>query len=296
MTLPTYKETRISTNTIIAISNSTLNLQNIYDKIPIAEYNVPMRKRGRKKKNHMDDFIKTEVLTGSIVLAKYENNVRGNNPKSKKTKKFFRNSLTVIMFIDDSFVNFKVSQNGKFQMTGCRNIDKAYTSIRLFWDVVSTLPDTHTLDGDMFEVVFIPAMQNVDFDIGFMVNRENLSRYINVNTEYYSILEASFGYTGANIKFPLKHDIMSLETGRFIRAKDGTWNFDKVPYSYHLKFLNEKEKMKKIKKQRYNTFLIFNSGRCLLSGITGEYMVDAFNQFIEIVRECRDLIEQHPIF
>jgi len=129
-----------------------------------------------------------------------------------------------------------------------------------------------------------------------MVNRENLSRYININTDYYSILEASFGYTGANIKFPLTHDIMTLNTGRLILSKDEKWVFDTVPFSYHLKFLSEKEKIKKINKERYNTFLVFQSGRCLLSGVTGEYMVDAFNKFIEIVRNCKDLIEENPIF
>jgi hypothetical protein len=47
-------------------------------------------------------------------------------------------------------------------------------------------------------------MTNIDFNVGFTINRENLDKYINSNTDYNSLLETSFGYTGVNIKIPMQ--------------------------------------------------------------------------------------------
>ena len=46
-------------------------------------------------------------------------------------------------------------------------------------------------------------MSNINFSLGFCINKENLDEYINKNTNYYSLLETTFGYTGVNIKIPL---------------------------------------------------------------------------------------------
>ena len=43
-------------------------------------------------------------------------------------------------------------------------------------------------------------MTNIDFNVGFNINREELDIYINSSTLFNSLLETSFGYTGVNIK------------------------------------------------------------------------------------------------
>ena len=79
-------------------------------------------------------------------------------------------------------------------------------------------PDIYSFeDGcDNFEAILVPAMRNIDFSLGFYVNREELDSYINEETEYTSLLETSFGYTGVNIKIPMNKDIRSLRLEKMI--------------------------------------------------------------------------------
>ena len=59
-------------------------------------------------------------------------------------------------------------------------------------------------------------MTNIDFDLGFNINRIHLDKYIKQKTEHKSIYEPSYGYTGANIKFKMKdnmaHPILSYQS------------------------------------------------------------------------------------
>ena len=50
-------------------------------------------------------------------------------------------------------------------------------------------------------------MTNIDFNVGFIINRENLDKHMNELENFNSLLETSFAYTGVNIKFPLKEQI-----------------------------------------------------------------------------------------
>ena len=51
----------------------------------------------------------------------------------------------------------------------------------------------------------------LDFDIGFYVDREKLANYMSTQTEFHSLLETSFGYTGVNIKIPIQNDVSDMK-------------------------------------------------------------------------------------
>ena len=119
----------VSTKTIIGYSDLKMDLEYLYTFLPITEYIEKEKKRGRKRKETEVDP-NVNITKGSIITLKYEDNFRGVNLKKKKRSKnnlkHFRNALTVIMKVDDNkYINFKISQNGKFQITGAKSSEQA---------------------------------------------------------------------------------------------------------------------------------------------------------------------------
>jgi TATA-box binding protein (TBP) (component of TFIID and TFIIIB) len=297
---PNFNDNKVSTKTIIAITNISLDIKKLFDELPIVDYSIIPKKRGRKKK--VDSVITHQkVNVGAIIALKYENQIRGVDTK-KKTKtnkkkrvKFFRNSITIIMIIDDKKLNFKVSRNGKFQITGCKINNQAESCIKFIWKYIKNIDGSYEFKNNtcnILECTFIPAMRNIDFDLGFLVDREKLSKHINLMTNYYSMLEASFGYTGVNIKFPMKHSLNDLLVKKIINTKDDLWDEIDIPYVEHLEYLTSKEKEKNLTKERYNTFLVFHSGKVIMSGMTSKFMEQTYYEFLDIIRECYDKIQE----
>lgn len=302
LVFPEFDNIKVSTKTFIVMSNLNLDIEKLFDFLPITEYIVIPKRRGRKKKNKPADPNK-DIESGSIITLEYQNNIRGVDLKKKKkkdTKKsgnYFRNSLTVVMIIDGKKVNFKASNNGKFQMTGCKYDIHAEQCVKWFWEYIKDASNTYSFinnkeDDKSLKMIFIPAMRNIDFSLNFIVDREKLDEYFNTCTEYRSLLETSFGYTGVNIKIPLKKEIRSLMLKQ-IEYRKGKWiEPTEVPYDTYLDMLSEKEKLKKLQKSRYNTFLVFHSGKIIMSGMEASFMKDTYYEFLDIIRDCYDIIEE----
>ena len=108
LTFSKFEDNKVSTKTIIANTNLDLNIGEIFKILPVTPYEVVIKKRGRKKNIVVEDPNK-DILSGSIITIKYENQLRGIETKKRKAKsrgKFFRNSITVIMVIDDKKINY----------------------------------------------------------------------------------------------------------------------------------------------------------------------------------------------
>jgi TATA-box binding protein (TBP) (component of TFIID and TFIIIB) len=250
---------------------------------------VPKR-RGRKKKSIIVDPNKN-IPDGSIITLDLANNIRGVVLKKKKKKEgkvndYFRNSVTVVMVIDGKKINFKISRNGKFQMTGCKQDFHAENCVKYIWEYLRGNMDIYSIpDGKSFKAIFIPAMRNIDFSLGFVLDREKLDEYFNTHTSYYSLLETSIGYTGVNIKIPVKKPITELQI-KELTYKDDGWITPKfIPYQKYLDTLKPKEQQKKIDKERFNTFLIFHSGKCICSSMCEDFARDTYYEFIDIIQK-----------
>lgn len=317
---PVFDDIEVSTKTFIVMTNLILNIDNMVDLLPITEYILVPKRRGRKKKNEPSDP-NTHIKSGSVITVDYKNKVRGvdlNRRKKRKDKKrgnYFRNSATIIMIIDNKLINYKVSANGKFQMTGCKHDKQAEECVKWFWvhikdnneiyrfsntdqicdmkkerkqvdDNFISIPDTS------FKAIFIPAMRNIDFSLNFCVDREKLDEYFNTCTDYHSLLETSFGYTGVNIKIPIKKSIKELMLKKLV-YEGGDWGKETfIQYTEYLDMLPDKDVTKKLKKLRYNTFLVFHSGKTIMSGMEMSFMRDEYYEFLNIIRECYDIIEE----
>ena len=56
--------------------------------------------------------------------------------------------------------------------------------------------------------------------------------------------------------------------------------------------LNQKEQDKKLSKKRYNTFLVFHSGKTIMSSLCADYARDTYYKFMDIVTKNRELFEE----
>lgn len=294
-----FDDIKVSTKTFIVMTNLSLNINNLFEHLPITDYIVVPKRRGRKKKNEKVDPNK-DIANGSIITLEYEDRLRGVDLKKKKEKNkngkkdnFFRNSVSCVMIIDDKRINFKMSKNGKFQMTGCKFDDQAKQCVKFIWEYIKNNEEIYTIpENKPLEVLFVPAMRNIDFALGFLVDREKLDAYFNMHTEYNSLLETSFGYTGVNIKLPIIKPITELKIKKIVYEDDDWGEETMVTYQNYLDLLKPKEQEKKLKQQRYTTFLVFHSGKTILSGLSYDFCKPVYYEFLNIIRECYDVIEE----
>lgn len=294
---PNFNDIPVSTKTYIVMTNLTFDIKKLHEYLPITEYVVVPKRRGRKKKVSVNDPNKN-IPNGSIISLDFANNVRGVSLKKKKKKDgkstdYFRNSFTIIMMMDGKKINFKICNNGKFQMTGIKKDIQAEECIKSVWNYIQNSKNIYTLPpNETFKAVFIPAMRNIDFNLGFVLDREKLDEYFNLHTEYCSLLETSIGYTGVNIKIPIEKPITDLKLKQ-ISFMDEKWdNVKMIPYSDYLDTLKQKERQKKIDKIRYNTFLVFHSGKVIMSSMCQEFAEDTYYEFIEIIKKNNDLFRE----
>lgn len=293
---PDFDDIVVSTKTFIVKTNLVIDLKKLFEYLPVTDYVMMPKKRGRKKKINFEENNK-DVVNGSIITMKYENQVKGVDLKIRKSKKkkskWFRNSFTVVIVIDYKPVNFKICQNGMFQITGAKFDSQAEDCIKFIWSLIREEEGNiySFSKGSSLEAIFIPAMRNIDFSLGFHVDREKLTKYMNSQTEFHSLLETSFGYTGVNIKFPIKDDIRDMVLKK-LTFKEGAVVESSMTYGDYLCELPEKEQLKKLKKNRYTTFLVFHSGKVIVSSITAEVTKPAYNYFHEIIKRCRGEIEE----
>lgn len=285
-----FKDIPISTRTIIVSTNTTININNMYNNLPITPYTIIEKKRGRKKKDFIEQ-IQRDVEDGSIISVKYQGNVRGVElKKKKKSSKFFRNAVTVIISVNSKLINLKISANGKFQVTGCKDFENCKLAIKYMFDKIVCKLDTYLekYDDDI-KIIFNNVMTNKDFSVGFIVNRENLDQIINNDTRYRSLLETSFGYTGVNLKMKLDKNVKRTFNCLNLNIKSKTYTDSTIEYEDYVKNLNEKE-LQKEHKDRHITFLVFQSGNVIMSGMNEVFMEKYYNIFFDIIEQNKDKV------
>jgi len=286
-----FKEIPISTRTIIVSTNTLLNIEEMYNNLPITEYQVIEKKRGRKKKNFVE-HIQNNVPDGSIISVKYQGDIRGVElKKRKKSSKYFRNAVTIIISVNNKLINLKISSNGKFQVTGCKNFENCRKAIEYLFNIIIADKDIYLKEKNVkkINITFNNVMTNKDFSVGFTVNRENLDYIINSDTQYNSLLETSFGYTGVNLKMKLDTNIDRSFNCLELDVESGYYRDYIIDYNEYIKSLSEKELVKE-NKDRHVTFLIFQSGNVIMSGMNEVFMEKYYNIFFDIINKNKRLI------
>ena len=281
----------IYTTTVIINTNVEINLEWLFKTFSVYDITTPCI---IKKNKDLENLLRNlNAPRGSIVRIEYKDGLKGF--KIKKGKRSFRNTLSMVLFID-KLINMKIPIKGKLQLTGCVNEQQAKECVRILYDTVLKYPqnnDTYYIntiqdESDiMIKCVFKIVMTNIIFHLGFNINRQALDEYMNSCTEYNSSLETSAGYTGVKIKksFDIDNEgdvVTCLELNTF-----NEWTEHTKPYKMYKSMLEKaKEKPKK------NTFLVFHSGRAIMSGMKLKYMDNIYKEFNQIITEARDYIEE----
>lgn len=287
-----FKDIKVSTKTFTATTNLDIDLLKLFDYLEIVEYTVVPKKRGRRKKVPYVDLNK-DIKYGSFISVEFKDKLKGADLKKNKKKKWFRNSFTIIVMLDKK-INFKICKNGTFQMTGCKNNKHAIECINQIWKRIKNNKDIYKFtnkDDKTLKSMLIPAMRNIDFNLGFTIDREKLAKYMSNQTEFYCLLETSFGYTGVNIKIPIKDTISNMKIF-LIGEENDEFKVEQSTYSEYLKTISEKRRNNKINMKKYNTFLVFHSGKVIMSGSTSEFMKETYYDFIKTIDKSYDYIKE----
>ena len=298
--IKSFSQIGISTKTVIAITNLKVDLDKLFNLVPITDYEPIKKRRGRRKRMSVETT--PAILPyGSIILVQRRRDSRGVSVKNKtkRSNTFFLHSVTIVLALNNNkFINAKISQNGKFQITGCKSdshyIETISVLIKTFNDIKKWSGETvYTLSSgsDTVEVIFNTVMQNMDFNIGFPISRDKLDRFINSKTEFTGVYEGSIS-TGVNIKIPsLYHNDIQLMKLQLQSSDPTKYTQTIVPYASYYSLLEDKEKKKEKKKEKYHTFLVFASGSIIMSS-RGPDMERVFYELIQIMLQNRAEFEE----
>jgi hypothetical protein len=296
-----FEKIGVSTKTVIAVTNLQIDLDKYFQYIPITDFSPIEKKRGRKKR-YCAQPQQVTLPFGSVISVQKKNAIRGAvlKNKQKKTNTFFLHSVTTVFVLEDNKqINVKVSSNGRFQMTGCKNDSHFVNTIVV---LMRQLKDIETYTGehiwnysssDKLEVTFNTVMQNMDFNIGFTICRDKLDYFINTGTDFRSIFESSIS-TGVNIKVPY----IASQEERLLKItyipESEQISKSSVPYSNYYSALEDKEKRKEKRKEKHHTFLVFSSGSIIMSS-RGEDMKRVFEELIRTLVSNRKKFEDDSI-
>ena len=174
-------------------------------------------------------------------------------------------------------------------MTGCK-INNAIFCVKMIWNILSKSDNNmynYTTPEHKFFAYIVPSMRNIDFDLGFKVDRSKLSRYMNeIDKELFCLLETSFGYAGVNIKIPLNKNKDEMIINKLEIDDENNYVCMDALYSEYKVAFGVKNK------RSFNTFLVFHSGKVIFSGLTKEMMKDTYYDFINIINDGRNKIQE----
>ena len=268
-----------TTRTVIVNTNMHVDIAALFDVLPVTDYTVPVKKKGRKRKD-VQAHVET-VPSGSILSVKYEGKTRGVS--FTKSKSAFKNSITVVIDIFGRKVSTKLSKNGRFQITGNNDDEHVEECVKQMYGYIQT-HSTVALSGDVFSATYWSSMTNFKTNIGFRIDRQLLNTYINENTEYVSVFETSSGSASVNIKMPLQFADLPLHT---VTQTEGGWIRGTTSYTEAI--TKDVGKLKN-KDGRLVSFLVFHTGEVIMTSIDKEVMKPYFDKFIRLIEECKDQI------
>jgi TATA-box binding protein (TBP) (component of TFIID and TFIIIB) len=289
-----YNTLPVITQTFIISTNAQIDNETFFERIHCAELLEPLSKKYRMQVLGLNQ----SLPDGSVLYCEYKGIKKGTvfKPKKKSTRiaKFMLNCITLIFKHKTKFFNIKVSNKGNIQITGCQTDQQPSDILTQLWSLLMAYNITISCSAPTVQAFKFSVMCNVHFHIGFSVQRAILSEMINKETKFVSIFEPSNGYVGVNIKMDVEEEM--IVDAPIVKAQfDGTqWIFsdDPVPYKDYLDTLTRKERKRKEANGVCNSFLVFHSGKAIMSGgVSFKNREKAYKLFFDIINKFRGQIE-----
>jgi hypothetical protein len=178
------------------------------------------------------------------------------------------------------------------KIAGCKNEEDAAEVLLVLWqDYITNIEDSWKLKTSEKHPKFIfdVVMRNVDFKLGFFIDRENLNYLMNSSKYKDNVFMSQYestGQTNVNIKmFSNKPDNFTYDC-LVIPIKN--------KYKPYFITVNENKykNSKKKEKIKYITFIVFSSSEIILSGRYDEVMKKMYEFFVTTAFTNRKDIEE----
>jgi len=252
------------------ITDSLISTRTIIAKIPLQF----------KTEDTLDNLPINTKLPGyncEILLIYFKDKVKGD-VTLKKSNSTFRNAVNVIINSSEKLINLKISKNGNFQITGCKEEINVYKAVEyLIMLIKNHCPHIVEKWETPIDILFKTVMTNLVFSVGYAIDKKKLNKLLKEDESFYNLFETSFGYTGMNIKLALDESSFQYNsTNSFFNEDENKWMHSK------------RSIQNTFDKPKYNTFLVFHSGKVIMSGICEENMrkdYQLFRNFLEINKD-----------
>lgn len=275
-----FDDLSTSTKTIMVHTNINFDFKILFNELNITNIEVPLT-----KKKKLPDMKKIKAPHNTIISLRHGNNFRGIKTNAKtNSQNYFLNQLSCILSLGDKLLHIMIFKD-KLKIAGSKEDDHSIKAIELLWGHISKIKDSYKLiDNNKPTFIFDVVMNNVDFKLGFEIDRIKLNNLLN-NEKYKDMIYMSrfetTGNTNVNIKMfsnkPEKHLYTRL-------ILNDTPVIDKVTENIY--------DSNKKNKNKYTTFLVFRSSKVIESGRFYNSMKDSYNFFINIINENKNLIKE----
>jgi hypothetical protein len=282
---------KVSTMTVIVPTNVKYNLSALFETYPVLSTNFPetiKNNNGIAKSLHNQG-----VPFGAVTLIEYQHRRRGF--KLKPNKICFRNNLCLVMYVG-KMITIKIPIQGKIHMTGCVDDSHHMQCMQYLWEFTRKHPHIYEFTGTpvirpRMMVTFHVVMTNIVFNVGFFVNRRRLDQYINSYTTLNSMFNPTFEYTGVNIKSAIEVDYTDCYVESLTGDLDGQWLSANIPLNVYREALPAREKRREDLRKYKNTFLVFHSGKAIMTGTSRKHMREGYIEFMTILHEAKPFVE-----
>jgi TATA-box binding protein (TBP) (component of TFIID and TFIIIB) len=237
-------------------------------------------------------------LNNTIVYIKYQKLEKGINQNiSKNTKKQcankgrnFLNCITLII-IAEKKINVKIFKNGVFQLTGCKSIHNVKTCINVIFLTLKTIPESFSFaSSDTNLVVYIKsAMRNIDFNLGFKINRDNMLHCLDLYSDF--IIPPPMG-NKMDIKIRILLTPDDIKNITILKISYPTQEETELKFKDCFEIIEPDEKKRKNKlENKFITISIFQNGKVLLSGVNEVFQKKYYIWLMDLTTKYRSLIE-----
>lgn len=208
-----------------------------------------------------------------------------------KTPTHFLNQVTIVLSLERVILNIMLFKDS-FKIAGCKTRNDAVEATMILWqDYISKINNSFFIKEKFLheknpQFLFKLVMRNLDFRLGFPIDRQKLNELLNKDVYIDKIAMSQCeptGNTNVNIKMIQKKPKSYLHECLVI-PKDGEVHFIHLEKNHY--------KMKKKKKTRHVTFIVFSSSEVILSGMYEKKMKEMYEFFVTEVFKNKSLIEE----
>ena len=242
-----------------------------------------------KKVLTVTEFLEPQENTDAMAIIYFCSRCQKNYyPWEMKKINHFLNQVTFVVSVGDQPLLNIMMFRDNFKIAGCKDKDDAVEAILILWqDYIMKSTSWRLKKGyKKPKFAFETVMRNVDFKLGFPIERPALNALMN-DARYVKWVAMSqyesTGHTNVNIKM------------RSIRPADFTYECLVFPKRRKPYFINiTKVPFKKDKpEKKYVTFIVFSSSEIILSGRYYDNMKEMYEFFVSTIFSNKHIVCEH---